>query len=384
MSTQVTLEDSLGQFPDVSQEIIRTALRLKWTGYWTSTQKQMVKLHSPSGSAEILVPSTNVNNKRVKAWINKIARYCDPADLFIEAQAIKGGRGKADPEFLRAVATAAEKVKEEVRNTVLQDVEDEVSKPEPTSLKRAMMEAITQSREHSAVMDEGAPIPTEQQVPAQDEEPYVVSSVPWLAKAGPSGVGKGSKYESPHTLEELMSDGSIRYKCRTCDFTDDNGKSVSLHSGRKHGANRERERIIVNDYGPVEHRPAREPRLVSDILGALDAIENWHLLSKEILAERVSTLIIEARPDRTPSEPLTPEQVIERIRYLVDGERIGAMHAEVEQLRGQYAEVVARAEAAEAAEAAAKAETERVRVNLRALDSMMKDIVGDDQGTEEA
>jgi len=360
MSTPVTLEDSLGQFPDVAQEVIRTALRLKWGGTWTSPQKQMVKLRSPNGTAEIVVPSTNINSKRVRAWINKITRNCDVGDLLIEAQAIKGGRGKADPEFLRAVAAATAKVESEARNTVLQEPEVD---------------------EHADVIAAIEIEESEQQVSASDEEPYVVSSVPWLAKAGPSSDGRGSKYESPHTLEELMSDGSIRYKCRSCDFTDDNGKSVSLHSGAKHGANKSRERIIVEDYGPVEHRPPREPRLVSDILSALDGIENWHLLSKEILADKVATLIIEARPDRTPSEPLTPEQVIERIRYLVDGERIGAMHAEVEQLRGQYAEVVARAEAAEAAAEAAKKETERVRVNLRALDSMMKDIVGD-EGSE--
>ena len=72
-------------------------------------------------------------------------------------------------------------------------------------------------------------------------------------------------------------------------------------------------------------------RLRSDLLHALDGIKGWREMDPEALAEAVAEAVYEERPDREPAEPLTPEQIIHRITFLVDSGRLAEMHQSVER-----------------------------------------------------
>lgn len=354
VSNAVTLDDPLSNFPVNSREIIRLAIRLGWRAYFTKREGHLVKCHSPKNEADFLVPSTNFNANRLRGAVAKIARYSDKEAVLDEVERMQQERRHP---LLRALTEAA-------------GVEPPAKEEPKTALAAAMAEAKERATEPS-----NAPLPA---APTSTSEPYVVASVPWLVRRGGVRAGnKGMKYESKHTFEQTMSDGSVRYKCMQCDYTNEQGKFVSWHSGQAHGANRDRsDAVTVENYGEVTHRKVNH-RLMSDLIGALDSIDDWQEMSPEMLAQQIAEHIEEGKEPRPPAEPLTAEQMIERIRYIVDAERIGSMHDALASMREETQAALTARDAAVAEAEGLRGEVRRVKESLRTLNELTAEVLGE-------
>jgi hypothetical protein len=132
---------------------------------------------------------------------------------------------------------------------------------------------------------------------------------------------------------------------------------------------------VTNYEASGEKHPSRigVSRLTSELLRALDGMENWHSLSPEELARRVAEAVYAERPEREAPPDLTSEQVIERVRYLVDGGRYHDMYLQVEAAGAAlrtahetYQQAIQRADAAER-------DNERLREERRVLAQMLSE-----------
>jgi len=233
--------------------------------------------------------------------------------------------------------------------------------------------AATQAKAHAATAKKAA------DRKAHETE---VSRRPWVAKRGstertavPDGVTTtGRVYEHPYVDEVTYADGTVIYECNIChEFSNaEKGRPVAHHVGAAH---KDRERVgqsepthIVSDYpAPAWHRKPHSPKLRSEVLAALDTIEDWHLLSREELATQIEERIMEGRPERQPTEPLTDAEVLARIAVLMDRGQFDHLRQEVNALTAMVTTLTAeRDEAATKAEVAVTA-GERARRNLQAL-----------------
>lgn len=184
--------------------------------------------------------------------------------------------------------------------------------------------------------------------------PFIVSARPHTARMYPTKRG-GVGYESETTVERTWSNGVVDYGCAApgCDYFADRARSVAAHYARLHSSTAPaslpapEERLPLSGYTDNEgHRNAPEggrdtgyrptPRLVALLAEALrDALSSGG--DPEDVAE-AALVWWHDRPDLpepAPAEPLTAEQIVDRIRVLVTGT--------------QVADLTQRAEAAEAA-----------------------------------
>lgn len=188
----------------------------------------------------------------------------------------------------------------------------------------------------------------------------MVDRRPWMARKGSSRHGGGRKYESKAVIEREWSDGSVDYVCayEGCNWNSDDPVSVARHYGGTHGAERpvgdtRPPTVFVPDYtetGRRNYRPSR--RLVDAVLGVIANADGrlypqW-VEDPESLAEAILTWMHE-RPDleevaRGPREPMSDEEILERIRALL-GQPFAA---QVETLSAQVADLSARLGRAEA------------------------------------
>jgi hypothetical protein len=340
----------LSPFPKASARFLTHAHELGWSLRWSGAARHsMAVATSPTREKSINVPTTNINDNRMRSWTNALGRYTDPEVL---------------ADYLDKVGVTSKRLPPGIGTDPLVALHPRPSKtaiprpPKQTALEAAMTAAHEKAEEvsHGVTIDREADA---KQVRMHDPDLTVVSEKPWVARRSGQQGGKGTMYESPFVIERLWSDGTVDYRCPHCDFTSDKPRSVSSHgAGRAdHPKGPQSKAFPVTNYeaSGIQH-PNRSAvsRLTSDLLHALDGMENWQHLSREELARRVAEVIIEARPDRAPAEPLTPDQIIERVRMLVDGGRYHDMHKQVEAagqaLRDATAameEVTARAEAAE-------------------------------------
>lgn len=159
----------------------------------------------------------------------------------------------------------------------------------------------------------------------------ITSAKPFQAKNGLAG-DKGKYYDSPAITERKWSDGTTDYACTRCDYVNATPQQVGGHQ-RKHlrGKDYERPETYVG--------PAYQP----DVSGSVTRLANQIAAAKDMLGADASpldlaTFIVNSRKqgedDVEHRGPLTDEQVIERIRSLVD--------------RGAYMEARERSEKLEA------------------------------------
>jgi hypothetical protein len=210
-------------------------------------------------------------------------------------------------------------------------------------------------------------------------ERHVVVERPWLARKAASKAG-GTVYESAAAIERTWSDGAVDYACafHGCEFTNVKARSVANHFGQAHTAKGETQprpqeplHPAGNYFEPLSHRPYNPTdRLVSALADFL--LSNTEQgASLEELARSMLTWAHE-RPDLpdvvgSDSEPLTPEQILERVRMLV-GAPIASRLAEAEE---RVAGLVAQVAEQEAVVMAREAVIEHLREERRALAGLL-------------
>jgi hypothetical protein len=175
----------------------------------------------------------------------------------------------------------------------------------------------------------------------------LISETPMIAH---SGQGKG--YPSETTIERRWSDGTLDYQCAKCDFTSTLRHGVRSHwqvHVREDEANRSNQDLIPKiDTEPHEpiYKP-RENRVKALALALKELLQeglDWDNIdaAAETLAQRALVWTHEqtGSSNSEEREPMTAEDVLVRIRSLVDNgayaaqaDRILALEAEHEELR---------------------------------------------------
>lgn len=293
----------------------------------------------------------------------------------------------AHPDQVRAVVEANEHDpamrKRIERNILIRGALEDIAE---------MDENVQETEPEVEVPAEPAPEPPAPEKPKR----FIVSERPALMHYSLTGKG-GRSYPSKTAIERRWSDGQVDYACAvpTCDATSENKRSFGGQHWAMHVRNGEatpvdREEIrnsLVDDptYTEPSHtRVQVSPKdLILGILGEYDLAT----IDPEFLAEQLAKrLFPEPQEDRgpsTPQEPLTAEQMIDRIRRMIDNghysdqERI--IQNQAEQLQRAWDDISAVSWARD--EAARRAE--RAENNLRALADLIGEAVtNNDAGSD--
>lgn len=353
--------EDASRFPRSTKEVLALAHHLGWGIHWAGTQRLMARISAPKHPTKsINIPSTNMNHDRTLSILNQIRRYSDEEafDSYADDQtAIKGtlhlalSRGKQDMP---------------------------VKPPAETAVARALREAGEVSRVRDKALDEDAK--TIRAAEVDDDTPVpertVVSEKPWMVRKGGHEGSDGRMYESPHVQQRVWSDGFEDYACIHCGFTHESPRSVSAHASRSKSHPRKEDAptiLRVRDYQPTDiKRPMSAiRRLTSDIIHALDGLDDWSSMSPDELARIVAEHVYAERPDQEPAKPLTPEQIIARISLMVDDGRLADMHQKVEQMAEIMREQSAVTTAAQVEAEQLRAEVSRLHEERRALAAML-------------
>lgn len=159
---------------------------------------------------------------------------------------------------------------------------------------------------------------------------------PWLASRG------STVYPSKAVVEVKRGDEVLRYECSQCEWSSDVPQTVAAHYRRAHAFRKGRT--------PQEPSVARNPNY-QPTERLINALEEWLCEHDEWETPRDLAVLMlqwqQARPDLpmpTPAEPLTAEQMIDRIRRIIDN---GATHEALLGLEQENASLRERLAAAE-------------------------------------
>lgn len=368
----------LSPFPRSSQDLLRMAHALGWTMRWQGTNKHVVTLTSPIETTKTVnVPSTNLNDARHKSTVRTLARYSDPEKVedYIDSQVTV--RGSAALRL--ALDIGPEPPKEAPRRTALAiAMEEAKSTTEVTQVEHVV--EVSRTRDSDDVMvyrsTDVDPVP----VP----ETTLVTTKPWMVRRGGVDGGSGTMYESPVVIERIWADGEKDYRCKSCEFCNLNPRSVSSHSARKHkdgqGKAEQPRGYKVNAYEATDLTRPRSAvrRMRSELMHLLDSMDDWASVSPDDLAERLAEGLYDTKPDREPVAPLSSEQVISRISYLVDNGRLADLHQQMERMAETMREQSAVTTAAQIEAERLRHEVERLREERKVLASLL----ADDKGVE--
>lgn len=301
---------------------------------------------------QILIPT---NQRSIKAgvatsWYRKIFTYADPMKVAFLKGAIENLKSTDASE-----RQLGEKSLENLRSSeIILD---------PDALTKYL------HREELPAPIEAVPDPEPEPEPAAEPEPEPVAHTgeatihkirPWIARHNMGKTG-GEVYESRAVLERKWTDGTTDYSCAFdgCDYTHAEPRSVASHYGGRHGkdlpaAQRRQDMYIdpATSWTPNQRQAGRIARLTKELNAAASALEKD---DKVVTAESLAQWIVQTRDserdalsDETTS--LSPEQVIERVRRLVDG--------------GAYVDLMARVDQVEVS-AAAKVEEMREQLSSK-------------------
>jgi hypothetical protein len=304
--------------PSLITEAIDYAEALGWSCRETQTHNGSCKyfLHAPHHNIVVVLDTASPPRETLAVSISrKIFKYADPikrASWVATSQ---------DPEFIQLVAPALE---------VARPVEPPPAKPKKESVVRP--------------------------------EKQLLSSQPWLAKRrlnpSESKIG-GLRYPSHAVIERRWSDGTVDYKCSWCLYTNDNPRSVATHYGqtKSHPAAGQSAKLI-RDPEYTEVSAKRHSHWASKIKLALDELNiDLANTSYEELAHKLAEKLFHKHIDDaelSDATPPTAEDLLEKIRHIVDRGQYIEMQRNNEALREQLAkmesEMIASRDAAKAAE----------------------------------
>ena len=277
-----------------------------------------VILHAPHHPITLSVPPVRQwNRRKMDTLQRKIIKYADPVKRMTVAAALDPDEKGVDPTY-------------------------------DSPIFRAMLASVDPRLGDDGILHSDDPVnplvpPSEPPAPEPPQESpdgaRIVKSSPWLAAAGPAtGNRPGRRYESEAVIERHWSDGSIDYVCSWpgCGFTHpSNPRAVASHYGgsKDHAkVGPQSPQYADPDYvEPITHhrsaqnraaRLARELALVIvDADGNLEAaayddpLEWARTVAERIVAARDANRLTR---ETESGEPMTPEELIERIRVIVD------------------------------------------------------------------
>lgn len=354
-----------------ARKLLRGAVQVGWTARNTANGGVIISAPRPNESVSITLAG-QVNDRRYNGFMDKIIRYGDQMLV-----ALAAGRGM-------------EKDKAE------QTLEPAIM-PDP------------RLRDGEPVLAEAEPAVPEPDPAPEASTPVIVWEGPWKARRGNDRDG-ARYYDSQTTIERKWSDGSVDYRCakQDCDYTAPMPRSVVRHFGMSKD-----HPTMTDGYGRDTYRgPAYEPgtrkqagpaasKLAREIEDALRALNgDAEAMEADELAAALAQAIVQRRAEDAgeakPAQPLTAEQILSRIRNLVDDGsyfelaekeqqdkmRIAGLEAElvqarldaelerdrVEEVREQRAQTDARLKETEARLA-------QLQTDLLALPGLLQDIV---------
>jgi hypothetical protein len=295
-----------------------------------------------------------INRNRIK---KDLVKFGEPTKVALVAE----GLASSDPGVLSAVTA--------VLDTLTDEPVDE--RPEPHTVKSdPVVDKIVDK------MYAEEPDPAER---------HIVDRRPMLAMAGSrkGSAKKASAYQSETTIERRWSDGTVDYACAYdgCDYTNTDRLSPSRHYANMHRKGQGRAKspetftAEVPDAREYHYQP-RDSR-VAALAEVIAQMMKEGITDPEKIAETALKWVHEQTDGATDHaaerEPMTPEEIVSRIRTLLDD---GTMFALETQVREKADEVVALTRLVEAAEAKA----EQARGNLRALRELVADL-GEDEAS---
>lgn len=198
----------------------------------------------------------------------------------------------------------------------------------PAELIRSLLPSIEEATTYEQPESQPEPEVVEAEVVEPEPTPaprrHVISVTTMIAKKE-----EGRAYDSPTTDEVLWSDGSKTYRCKHegCDFE----SSLRIGPGR-HWGNMHKERMVEpQTYAaevPEATRYNPQKRRVQALADALR--QAWgEEPDFEALATTALTWVHEQHGEPQPDEPLTAEQILARIRTLLDDGTAGQIRADL-------------------------------------------------------
>lgn len=353
---------SLAKLSPAARELAAIAAYLDWR--LAQTRTGGVNCVSPDGSVHFTIPGgANVNENRLKGWYSKLFRYGD--QLRVAAL-----RSHTDEWERHARA-----------GTLLQHIQKQMN-------DNPRLVQIATGMEFPGLGDElisyGPPEPEPKPESTADPcppTPVIVNQRPWLARHS-SGETGGRVYPSRTVIERKWSDGALDYKCALegCEYTDPVPQTVASHyrASNDHPMVEPptaEELMRTEPWVPRKSSPAdRMQRLARELAWALEQVggTDGPAVADGLLAEQLAEVIVRERDRKRQTEeeergPLTADQVIERIRRLVDD---GSYYRAVTRERELEDQVLAaQVEAQECRDAAetALARTRQVEQDWNAL-----------------
>lgn len=362
-SARVISEIGHSGMAEVSLRVLMMALDLGWDATELRGQVQLSREHE--GSHVVVMIPTNqrsIKEQVGKSWMRKVLRYADPikmafmqgaVDDWSSTDPVRHARGEKALDSMRS--TQVWKDPTLLRDWITPHAVTPAPEPEPTPESEPEVE------------EQPTPVVGE----VVDNGPTVSKIRPWIARRSMHKEG-GEIYESKAVLERKWTDGSLDYQCAFpgCDSGPDGGpytapeaRTIASHYGGKHGKEAPTLKAAQAEswtdpgisWTPTQRQQGRIARLTAEILAAVEAVPDELHGSNEEIASTLAQFIVKrrdaARESLTDeSTPLTSEQVIERVRRLVDG--------------GAYADLLARMEQVEV-QAAAKIEEVRTQLGSK-------------------
>lgn len=220
MALDIVEDSQLTKLSKDGRLVLNLARRLEWTAVWENAQHKVIRLVPPENArsrSPYRVPTTNLNQKRVRALIRQIIHASN------------------EEVVMRTYQT----------DTALDLMERGVTPEVVAEVRKSLGPAIPRPQE-----------PEQQQ--AEPEPVVEVSRRPFHAKGG-----NGVTYESEYSLEVHYSDGTVRWECAhpECDYTSEkSGRSVSHHYVQAHGSLRQATEVVhkQGDDHPVYERNGSE------------------------------------------------------------------------------------------------------------------------------
>ena len=338
-NTEVTAE-YLHTFASGAFYVVVCAIETGWATYREAGGS--IRLTSPVGAQELRIPSKQRSFREsvIRTWTRKVFRYGDPIKVALLRDLLDDLYGAATDEkrteILSKFPARGPGIElllgqRDVLPTLVRHIGSPEPEPEPEPVVMSEPEA-----EDRSIID-------------QAEEPTLLTTTPWIAKRAMTAEG-GRVYESHAVLERKWSDGAADYLCAfpDCGYAHPEPRSVARHYGGAHGKERPASAAQQDEYldpgkrwVPTERQAGRIARLAKELKQA-----------KEVLADSptefdIAAWIIQQR-DLASSPPeervLTSEQVIERIRRLVDGGAYADLMARIAVLEEEVANATRTAE----------------------------------------
>jgi len=302
-----TMTVNLSQLHPKAKTLARLAAHLGWRVRQNGRGVYLVSPIKPEITVA-LPPGGQFNNDRARAATRKVLRYSDQMKVIgLEAWVADTNVSLAGDSPLKDMDSDSLSIVEEHLEETIPQVKAPIPGPQSNGAAPTAL-------------------PPTQDTPSAKT---LISERPWLAKVATSR-DRGNRYESRAVLTRTWSDGTVDYVCAWpgCDWSSTFPRSVARHYGRRKdhdipASGHKQDSFAAEPWEP-EHRPdGRVERQQGDL--------------PLLIAQHV----IEARGPRAEHEdsgPLTPEQVLERIRKMVDDGSY-ARHLEAEeQLRVELAQ----------------------------------------------